>query len=446
MSFTHAIGTNRYGEADLIVSTNAANGTHVTLASAMSAATSGQTIFLRDSVTENVTITPGVNIASWDGGTLNTPSITGTLTMTGAGTSTISGIRLVTNSAAVIAVTGSAASILNLDNCYLSCTNNTGITFSTSSASAQINIFNSAGDLGTTGIAYFSHSSAGTLNFHNCYMTNSGVSVTASTCSAGTTLLKHTFFANPITSSGTAVLSSAFCSYSAFGNTTALTMGGSGAQSTTFDGYSTGTAAAISIGSTAAVTSCQIGSSNANAITGAGTINLTDCTFTNSTTINTTTQTPAYFKYGIAQSSTQPAFLAYLASSALNKTGNAASYTLGTDALTEVFDQNSNFVTSGTFTAPVTGRYQFTGYTLLVGCTIASLLGCTLVTSNRSYLFQVGRTAAATNFGCPISVLVDMDAADTQTLAIVATGEAGDTDDIYGAATPGTFISAKLEC
>lgn len=41
---------------------------------------------------------------------------------------------------------------------------------------------------------------------------------------------------------------------------------------------------------------------------------------------------------GRATNGSQPAFLAYLAATATNKTGNGASYTLGTDALTEVYD------------------------------------------------------------------------------------------------------------
>lgn len=118
MTFTRALSTNNYGPAKFIVASSSANGTHSTLASAMAVATSGDTIFLRDSVTENVTLTPGVNISSWgSGSSLNATgraSITGTLTMTGAGSCTISGIQLQTNAAALLAVTGSAASVVNL--------------------------------------------------------------------------------------------------------------------------------------------------------------------------------------------------------------------------------------------------------------------------------------------------------------------------------------------
>ena len=293
MALTHAVSTNNYGTAHLIVATSAANGTHTTLATAMADAVSGDTIFLRDSVTENVTLTAGVNIAAWTGGTLNTPSITGTLTMTAAGTCTISGIRLVTNSAALLAVTGTLASIVNLNNCYLNCSNNTGITFSTSSASARINIISCQGDIGTTGIALISHSSAGTMNIFQCDFTNTGASTTANTVSAGSLILRKTTIVNPITLSGTGNIVAESCSFStAAQNVTTLTLGGSGTQLIDRSGIDGGTASAATISTTAIIILCTITSTNTNAITGAGTLNYSMLSFKGSSnTINTTTKT-----------------------------------------------------------------------------------------------------------------------------------------------------------
>lgn len=294
MALTHALSTNNYGNPKFIVATSLANGTHTTLATAMADAVSGDTIALRDSVTENVTITPGVNIISLsDGGSLNVPSITGTLTMTGAGTSTISGLRLVTNSAALIAVTGSAASILNVKDCYLNCSNNTGITFSTSSSSASLNLYNCLGNIGTTGITLFSHSSAGQLLVQNTFITNTGAAVTASTVSAGSFNTSWSNFQFPITLSGTGscTLQHSIIANSGL-NTTMLTLGGSGIQNFKWCRIESGTASAVTISTTAVFTLCIVDSTNTNAITGAGTITYSGMTFTNtSTTINTTTQT-----------------------------------------------------------------------------------------------------------------------------------------------------------
>jgi hypothetical protein len=259
----------------------------------MSAAVSGQTIFLRDSVTENVTITPGVNITAWSGSPLNTPKITGTLTMTGAGTSTISGLILQTNSAALVAVTGSAASKLNIINCYLNMTNNTGITFSSSSSSAQIVLDFSRGDFGTTGIALFSHSSAGGLSIDNTIISNTGLTSTASTCSAGNLAVIRSFLSNPITMSSTGVATLKFSEIDTSAtNSTCLTTV-TGTNLVQFVRLSSGTATPLSVGGTVQSDALMLNHSNATAISGAGTL-VYNSIFQDATVgaLTTTTLTP----------------------------------------------------------------------------------------------------------------------------------------------------------
>lgn len=299
MTFTHALATNNYGPAKLIVATSAANGTHTTLASAMAAAVSGDTIFLRDSVTENIILTPGVNIASWgSGSSLNgsgKAAIIGTLTMTAAGSITISGIELQTNSAALLAVTGSAASVVNLENCYLNCTNNTGITYSSSSSSSAININNCSGNLGTTGIAYHTMSSAGSINYTGCQLFNLGGSTTITNNSAGLSHYYHCDISCPIGTTSTGGIGILYCNVdTALENTIALTHNGSLANSVArHSAFSSGTASAVTVGAgaTLAYIQCNAGSTNTDAITGAGTISMIVPTFSGtSSLVNTTTQ------------------------------------------------------------------------------------------------------------------------------------------------------------
>lgn len=427
MALTHALSTNNYGNPKFIVATSAANGTHITLASAMADAVSGDTIALRNSVTENVTITPGVNIISLcGGGTLNVPSITGTLTMTGAGTSTISGLRLVTNSAALIAVTGSAASILNVLDCYLNCSNNTGITFSTSSSSAILNIKDCKGDLGTTGIALFSHSSAGKMEITYSNFTNSGSSTTASTCSAGIINMLYTFLNSPVTTSSTSAFTWDYIAIDcAVLNTTAATLGGSGLHAARYSRFNGGSASAVSCGSaTPALEFCTIQSTNTNAITGAGTIISNLLAFeASSSTINTTTQTPLANRFGIQRSTTQPAFLAFSATQS-NVTGDNTAYTITFG--TEIFDQNNNFDAVSTFTAPVTGRYRLNANIIFNDVGVAHT-GCimNIVTSNRVYYFNYFNIGVSNFGGVQFgvqSILADMDAADTAVVSVQISG------------------------
>lgn len=275
--FTHSLATNNYGPAKFIVATSAANGTHTTLASALTAASVGDTVFLRDSVTENVTLPAGVNIACWQGGRANTPAITGTLTMTAAGTSTINGIRFITNSAAAIAITGSAASILHIFNCDLNFTNNTGITFSSSSSSAILNFYNCTGDLGTTGIGIYTHTSAGTISFINTFLGNSGGSSTASTNSSGTVGFQISGIGSPISSSSTGAVSIINSTINTSGtNSVCITLSGTAVYNIHGGILASGTASAVSVGTGCTVNffaSSSIQSTNTNAMTGAGTLN-----------------------------------------------------------------------------------------------------------------------------------------------------------------------------
>jgi hypothetical protein len=132
----------------------------------------------------------------------------------------------------------------------------------------------------------------------------------------------------------------------------------------------------------------------------------------------------------------QTAFSAYLAGDDANVTGNGTDYQVGTNvAFTEIFDQGSNFNVNGTFTAPVTGRYQLNASLVCVGCTVATTFELTIVTTNRTYLTQYVRAASADNYTIGTSVLADMDATETAVVKIKVSGEAGDTVDLANANT-----------
>jgi hypothetical protein len=65
-------------------------------------------------------------------------------------------------------------------------------------------------------------------------------------------------------------------------------------------------------------------------------------------------------------------FLAYLGTTDTNSTGDGTQYTLGSvNALTKVYDLGSNLNTNGTFTAPYTGTYIFSGSVQISGMGVA---------------------------------------------------------------------------
>jgi hypothetical protein len=277
-------------------------GTYSTIAAALTAASSGNDIFIRPGTyTENLTLKAGVNLVAFKGDEL-TPSVTiiGNATMSSAGTCTISNIRLQTNGAALLTVSGSAASIVNLENCYLNATNNTGIIYSSSDSGSNIRLINCRGDLGTTGIALFTGTGAGAMNFEYCKFTNSGNSTTASAMSStGQYFMRYSLFENLFSNSGTGAGLQIFdCVFNAGAqNSTVLalssTAGGGGTIERCFIGSGTATAVTIGASAEATLLDCNIQSSNTNTISGSGTLNYANLMFSStSSNISVTTQKP----------------------------------------------------------------------------------------------------------------------------------------------------------
>ena len=150
----------------------------------------------------------------------------------------------------------------------------------------------------------------------------------------------------------------------------------------------------------------------------------------------------------------QPAFLAYLGTSDSNVTGNGATYVLGSgNALTEVFDQGGDFVTTGTFTAPVTGRYSLASNFVMGDITAAmTFQGMNITTSNRTYQFGFQNDGTVQTVAVVPgiisthgSVLADMDAADTFTTSIAISGGVGNTADSSPTGAR-IFMSGFLAC
>lgn len=433
---------NRTWTTKLVVdssSTVGLRGTYSTLSSAMAAAVSGDTIFLRTSVTENVTLTPGVNIVSFLGAELTpTVTITGKLTMTGAGTCTIAGIQLITNSDFFLSVTGTLASILNLENCYLNCLNSTGINYSSSSSSSKIKITNCKGNIGTTGISLFTSTGSGSIQNEYTEITNTGSSTTASTTSVSPCSFNYCTYNLPLSSSGTGTFSFIYTVISNTSNTSCVTTAGTGTTNIAYySRFESGTASAISIGVNTSISmvSCSFISSNTNAITGAGSLSYTDLKFFGSSSlINTTTQSALYTTLGKSKSPFQPKFLAALSANALNVTGNGTSYTVICN--TEIFDVGDNYNNAtGTLTSPETGKWVLSWTGQLTGCTINTRNTVKIVTSNNTFQNFFERVAAATSISCSHTVVADMDAGDTATFTIIGAGEAADTDDVVGSGT-----------
>jgi len=123
----------------------------------------------------------------------------------------------------------------------------------------------------------------------------------------------------------------------------------------------------------------------------------------------------------------QPAFLVQPASTQSNISGTTI-----IDFGTEIFDQGSNFA-SNTFTAPVTGKYQFNLSFYLTNFDVsASYVSVYIKASNRlTETIYTGSTFGAsdpTYASIAMGCLVDMDASDTCYIQIIQAGGAAQMD------------------
>ncbi len=140
----------------------------------------------------------------------------------------------------------------------------------------------------------------------------------------------------------------------------------------------------------------------------------------------------------------QPAFFAYLSSTSTNQTGNGAVATVVCN--TELFDINADYnAGTGVFTAPVNGIYLLQFYVTLTGCTICTNIRATLDVAGVAYIGDNYRTASALDIASRAVAMVSMTAGQTVTTKVTAQGEAADTDDILGGASPyATYFNGYL--
>ena len=279
-----------YSPSNGFLVTTDGTGDFTSLNSAVAAASSGVTVYLHGTVTENVTLKAGVNIASW-GGVGYTPNATiiGKCSYTGTGNISISGIRLQTNSDYALSLTGANVASVFLNNCFVNATNNTAINLSNSNCAlfANYSFLQQA-----AGQAIFNVSATAGFDLQSCRTAASDA--TASAISGG-----YVQFFNCINGCTVNASSAGFVEYHntdnlMFTNATCLATSGTGVSKIINSEILSGTSSAVSIGAgtTVIVCNCNLDSSNANVLTGAGTLKYALISFSGSSSgHNVTTET-----------------------------------------------------------------------------------------------------------------------------------------------------------
>ncbi len=283
----------------IVASSTTGTGANYTTISAAIVAAQGtgipSTIFIQPGTyTENFTLTSGINLTAFPcDANSSTPNvkIVGKITAPASGVSVISNIAI-QNSADVLLAAG--AGTLLLYGCQLIIM---GISNSGISGAFRGSLYNCNLTLNGTNVRYFALTGAASVNIINCTSTTAATASASTVANSGSVSIHYSNILEPITSSDTAQLD---FRHSTFGSTSLvaiyLTANGTGTVNSAINCAFISTLSAISVGvgATFNLSNCSINSSATNVITGAGTIRLSDVSFTNtSSTINTTTQVPS---------------------------------------------------------------------------------------------------------------------------------------------------------
>jgi hypothetical protein len=287
---------NNFGVAKWIVSATEGQGTHTTIASALTSASAGDTIFIRTgSYSENITLKAGVDLCSFSSEdyTANV-TIIGAVTATFTGTVSISGIRFQDNAATeIVTASGSQQTNLNFSNCYFITPTKSALNITNSNASSVFNVHKCLiNNTGSGGLNNYAKSGASVLNLYRCILT--GSNGTNNSCSGGSANLYHCI-ANVRFNSSTGNSSQNnlfFCSCAA-GNNSVFTSNSTGGASSNviYSRITTGAGVSVTIGTGASanIFDSDIDSTNATPITetGTGSLVVTPFTFTNTSFAST---------------------------------------------------------------------------------------------------------------------------------------------------------------
>ena len=281
--------------ARFIVGDTSNGANYTTIASAITAASSGDSIFIQDGTyTENLSVGKNLNFFSFSPELRSDNQnaiFVGKITVSGSNLKVgFFGFKFTTNSDNSFLLSGSGSSITT-QNCYFNATNANSI--SGTGTDSNFYVTACSGNFASTFTLYVSTNTIMWIN--NCYFYDATTPGT-STISAAPAYINNSWINFPLSTSATGAIQATLCRFGTvftpFINTTWITTAGTVESDLLHCEFYSGTASCISVGSGTIVNAhqCIANSSNANVITGAGTFNYSNISYTGtSTTINPTT-------------------------------------------------------------------------------------------------------------------------------------------------------------
>lgn len=278
-------GDNRFLTTTWLVDPVAGYGTHTTIQDAIDDASSGETIGVRPGTyTEDLTLKGGVSIVSVGGGReSNIILISGSHTLTTAGSPQFSGISFQTNGGTIFTTTSSGGALI-LSNCRIDLTDGDG--FSLNGASAGVIATNCTILQSAASLNYFVITQALTnlVVFRSCSFNVIGaIAAGTSTIAAGSITFEYCKFQKQgFSTSSTAFGRFFHCFFDGNGNFTYFTTAGTSAQHQMLHCYldsGSSSAVVVGAGTTLSATNVTVRSSAGSPISVAGTLNTTYTTY-----------------------------------------------------------------------------------------------------------------------------------------------------------------------
>lgn len=464
-------GDNAFSTVKFIVSKVSGEGTHSTISDALNDSESGDNIFVKPGVyEEDLSLKGGVNITA---SSYEQVTILGKCTLEVSGNVLITGITLKTNGSFLLFISGAADGNLNIKNCFIDCDNHSGIRVAV--AGIELNFSDCFGDLRTTGIYYLRMIVNSIVRINRTQFNNSGISSTISEIQIG-----KLFIGRSILYSGLIITAASLyihdSNISTVGlNVRCITLNNSSINEINRSRLDSGSMPTVLIS-----TGCRLVlfgmnslvSTNAQTVTGTGTIEYAPACFSGSSNAATMTVTNrvvtkigrdiivsgtinAYIDEKHAFSMTEdgeftyplhPAFSAVLNNNIPNVTGTGTVYQVMFDS--EIFDQGNDFdLVTSTFTAPVSGKYRLSARVTVENGVNMVGVNLKIITSNRNYssYFLSKNSSPFENYPAVLDQLCDMDAGDTAYVEVFSTGELSDTNGVMGDIDNYTAFSGNLE-
>ena len=293
---TVVTGDSKFAIAKWIVDINGlgAGATHTSISDALTDASANDTIYVKPGTyTEDLTLKSNVAIITAENalGSQRT-KIIGKISSNSATSNLIQGFWIGTNSDYFYEDTGSNTGNIVFDNCLLGVTDNDGM--NVNNANRRVILEKCEIQIADTGLKLFAITTCQDIQFRYCFSSNDEFVTAASTIAGGTLIISHsTMTGSYYITSGTSSLRIYNSKFSTI-NLTILTCCGSGEHKISNSYFDSGTAAAISLSNTVLISNVTINSTNANPLTGAGTIQYGSIDFINTGNgINVTTQQTA---------------------------------------------------------------------------------------------------------------------------------------------------------